>query len=376
MKNREQYATNLFSVFRDRELEREFVRQDIRYTTKCVGPAALVFGVVFALFSISDCYSVNNPSALGMILSLRFLFLAASIAFFFLIRRIGDHSHPDILITAYEILGILSFLLILYQYDSLGLMACFSFMAITLALYFVPNRLFLTQIIAVVFSLLFFILFSSRSDIGSLQLYVIIAYDLIFHIFGNLAAYMTNIYRRRQFADSRDLLQLYLTDSLTGISNRTKLDQELEKWVCYNNRYGAPLSLILFDIDDFKKINDSCGHLFGDKILQNIADVIAGAIRSTDIFARWGGDEFVILLPNTDIFEALKLTERLRNRIRKHPFERVGNLTCSYGLVTLKPGEDAAALLLRADKLLYDAKGYGKNIIACVKTGICVEFVS
>jgi diguanylate cyclase (GGDEF)-like protein len=192
----------------------------------------------------------------------------------------------------------------------------------------------------------------------------LIEYSLIFIIFGNIEAYLTNYYRRKQFADSMELVRLSITDSLTGIYNRTKFDQELNLWIDNCNRNGNSLSLIMLDIDDFKKVNDNYGHLIGDKVLQNITSMIKNAIRATDIFARWGGEEFVVLLPNTGIRQALEITERVRICIRENKAEGVENVTCSFGLVSLEKNENAESLLKRADKFLYKAKEQGKNTVA------------
>ena len=108
-------------------------------------------------------------------------------------------------------------------------------------------------------------------------------------------------------------------DPLTGIYNRKKFDDVVDQWVSFPNRYGSPLSILLFDIDNFKGVNDHFGHMMGDKVLKQVVHAVQGCIREADVFARWGGDEFAILLPNTNLAEARKLAERLRVASRKRP---------------------------------------------------------
>jgi diguanylate cyclase (GGDEF)-like protein len=120
---------------------------------------------------------------------------------------------------------------------------------------------------------------------------------------------------------------------------------------------------LIFDIDNFKNINDEYGHLSGDKILQEIVSTVKNTIRKSDVFSRWGGDEFLILLPNTVIDQASEMAERMRSNIQKIKSGEVENITCSFGLVYLKENESAEDVLKKADKLLYDAKGSGKNTV-------------
>jgi diguanylate cyclase (GGDEF)-like protein len=244
-------------------------------------------------------------------------------------------------------------------------MSFFSIMAITLAVYIIHNRLINSQIISVLFTLSFFVFYESHIEhMETSMLLKFIGYSLIFITFGNIQAYLTNFYRRKQFADSRELLRLSVTDSLTGISNRAKFEQELDWWIDFSKRYGNPLSLVIFDIDNFKQVNDYFGHLIGDSVLKNLTTITKNVIRNTDIFARWGGEEFVVLLPNTGIRQALEITERVRICIRENKAEGVENVTCSFGLVSLEKNENAESLLKRADKFLYKAKEQGKNTVA------------
>ncbi len=156
------------------------------------------------------------------------------------------------------------------------------------------------------------------------------------------------------------------TDALTRINNRGYFNEQLDKEIASAGRYPNPVSLILFDIDNFKLINDTLGHLAGDSVLRELAALIRDNIRQTDIFARWGGEEFVILVPNINIEQAAKFSEKLRKTIVNNTFSIGRNITCSFGVSTYRPPEKIEDLLQRTDEALYRAKDAGKNrCMAC-----------
>ena len=126
-------------------------------------------------------------------------------------------------------------------------------------------------------------------------------------------------------------------------------------------RYKRPLSLIIFDIDHFKKINDTYGHKVGDEVLKALSKLIKKNIRKIDFAARWGGEEFVILAPETNVEGAKKLAEKLRQAVETYKFPTVGKVTISLGVAQLEPDEKPEDFIVRADMALYKAKEGGRN---------------
>ncbi|HEX5709951.1 MAG TPA: diguanylate cyclase [Sulfuricurvum sp.] len=165
------------------------------------------------------------------------------------------------------------------------------------------------------------------------------------------------------FNDITDLNKLATLDRLTKIANRFEFDKMLGHSISLSRRYQRPLSILLVDIDHFKLINDRFGHLIGDEVLKVFSSLLSKQIRDSDVVARWGGEEFVILLPDTSLASAIKMAEALRQRIEVHTFETVQNLTCSIGVAEFNPVEEADDLLHRADEKLYAAKNGGRNRI-------------
>jgi diguanylate cyclase len=146
------------------------------------------------------------------------------------------------------------------------------------------------------------------------------------------------------------------TDPLTGVSNRRGLDDGLSTQFAMLTRYGTPFSVVMFDIDHFKRVNDELGHLHGDRALQELAQLFDESIRETDILARYGGEEFVVVMPHTDIEGACIFAERLRARV-----ESRSTITVSGGAATAHEGDTPDQLIARADTALYAAKSAGRN---------------
>lgn len=161
-----------------------------------------------------------------------------------------------------------------------------------------------------------------------------------------------------------ELKRLATHDRLTGIYNRAKLYELLEIAREENERYGTPFSVVMFDVDHFKAVNDRLGHQAGDEALRKLTHRIDGGLRETDAFGRWGGEEFLVLASHADVQDAAELAERLRARVARTPFEEIGTITISLGVAAYEPGETAEGLERRVDNALYAAKEVGRNRIA------------
>ncbi|MDD2368362.1 MAG: diguanylate cyclase [Sulfuricurvum sp.] len=163
------------------------------------------------------------------------------------------------------------------------------------------------------------------------------------------------------FTDISSMQSISMTDPLTGIANRLHFSMVYEHMINVSVREQQLLGIIFCDIDYFKQINDRYGHLTGDKVLKHISGLLVQRLRKSDICARWGGEEFVILLPDTTLEETYQVAEALRTSIELETFEMSEKLTCSFGAAVLKENESAEMLLKRADELLYEAKSSGRN---------------
>ena len=150
-------------------------------------------------------------------------------------------------------------------------------------------------------------------------------------------------------------------DPLTKVYNRVKVNEVLSQLIFSVKKHNHNLSLILFDIDHFKRVNDTYGHNAGDSVLRELASLVKGLLNNGDVFARWGGEEFVIILENVPMQRGAQLATRLQREIERYPFNIVKRVTCSFGVTQFKDGDTENSFFERVDNALYEAKENGRN---------------
>jgi diguanylate cyclase (GGDEF)-like protein/PAS domain S-box-containing protein len=159
------------------------------------------------------------------------------------------------------------------------------------------------------------------------------------------------------------LRKMATTDELTGLWNRRYFEDRVSQEILVADRYDLPLSVLIFDIDHFKRVNDTCGHLAGDHVLVELSARARQHVRATDVACRWGGEEFMILMPNTNAEGAVVVAEKLRSAFAVDPVEGVGVVTASFGVATYQPPESLDHWISRGDRALYEAKESGRNAV-------------
>ena len=150
-------------------------------------------------------------------------------------------------------------------------------------------------------------------------------------------------------------------DTLTGLYNRRTILETLDREMGRAHRYGGSVALMMFDLDHFKVINDRFGHEAGDRVLREIARQTQQELRSADLLGRWGGEEFIAVLPETELEAAGSLAERIRQAVAEVAFDAVGEVNVSLGVTAVEPRESRDELLKRLDNALYRAKTQGRN---------------
>ena len=177
---------------------------------------------------------------------------------------------------------------------------------------------------------------------------------------GNLAnKFKILLHKTQEHQAQTEIIAYY--DALTGVYNRQKLYEVFEEEIVRSHRYGNPLSIALIDIDNFKSFNDTYGHLTGDEILIMVAENVNTQVRESDIFARWGGEEFVILFKETSAQKALIVSKKLKDEIQKTEHPTAGHITASFGITEYISGDTIKTILKRCDEALYRAKTDGRN---------------
>jgi diguanylate cyclase (GGDEF)-like protein len=198
----------------------------------------------------------------------------------------------------------------------------------------------------------------------SIQMINVFIYGFICLVLSRMVFY----YQIRHYKNTKFILQqkdkleqLAMTDPLTGALNRRSFLECANDEIDRSNRYGKPISITIFDIDFFKRVNDTFGHPAGDLVLVTISKLIKQNIRSTDLFVRWGGEEFIILYIETDETKSIKISEKLRMIIQSNKPDDAPCVTASFGVTSYKKDETIDIMIHRADEALYQAKSKGRN---------------
>jgi len=160
---------------------------------------------------------------------------------------------------------------------------------------------------------------------------------------------------------NKTLEKLSITDTLTGLFNRLHIEDVLENTLYSSHRYGHPCSLIMIDIDHFKLVNDTWGHLVGDEVLLQVSDIFRRSLRKSDVPGRWGGEEFLIICQDTDEDSAYLLAEKICRQVAHTDFVSAKSITISAGVAGFREGDDRVKIIQRSDSALYKAKELGRN---------------
>jgi len=199
---------------------------------------------------------------------------------------------------------------------------------------------------------------NQRANDTLLQFYIsTILYTLILFYFQRIVS---------TYIESDMLKKNAYYDSLTDIGNRRSVDTWIKNEIKRCDERNSVFSIIYFDIDHFKRINDEHGHDVGDYVLKEFSSLVKGYIRTSDFFGRWGGEEFIIILTNQTLNESIQFSERLRTVIENHSFRYIDHVTASFGVSCFQPNDEPQTLVKRADQALYRAKNNGRNRVVAV----------
>ncbi|MBN2049256.1 MAG: diguanylate cyclase [Spirochaetales bacterium] len=167
----------------------------------------------------------------------------------------------------------------------------------------------------------------------------------------------------------RELERVSVTDKLTGLYNRNKLDGVLEQELQRARRYGRSFSLLMADIDHFKKVNDTLGHVAGDQVLKELGVLLRENTREVDTSGRWSGEEFITLCPETNLQQAVKIAEKMRTLVEEHPFSTGCPITWSIGVAEFQDEASVTELIEKVDAAMYKAKNEGRNRVCVEENG-------
>ncbi len=344
--------------FRNREMEHHYLGQEIERTLGYTKPLVLILGMLFLLFAVADFFFAGNQPQFFTIFSLRMLYFALILLLYVRMDHLAHARKLIIWLTVYKILVGIIFLIIFSLYESPNLVIqSLGAFTLILAFHVLPNRWMNVLIVSLGLTISFVLLALWKipdivpQELGAVGLYLTLTVAI-----NSIGSYQIQRYKRLESMNTQQLARMSVTDHLTGLYNRKRFNEELDQWMRRARESGFPLSLIFFDVDNLKAINDSHGHLAGDAVLKEVARVARQTVRKGDILARWGGDEFAILLPNTTEQEGKQLAKRLKKTIGDHTDGPMKRATCSSGVVALGTTDDVNTFLHRADEAMYRDK--------------------
>jgi diguanylate cyclase (GGDEF)-like protein len=323
---------------------------------------ALFVALFNGLLLLPDLILIDKDNEKLIILILRLIYSSLLIGFYANIKKFRSFGHFSFVVTFLELFEVFIFLFVLSKYNPPDFMIqSMGMMIINIVIFLFPNRWF-NMLFVSILSTSGFLIYSyiklNPSDFMTGMIYLIISIALC-----SIFAFNLDKHQYNEFIAKNELIRINSTDQLTNAFNRYKLIEEFDKWEKYCRRYNLPMSLILFDIDKFKNVNDDNGHILADSVLVELVTLIVGQLRSSDVLARWGGDEFILLLPNTAVSDAANICERVRKTIEEFSFTNSIKITCSFGITGMKADSNLDSMLEEADKTMYIAKNLGGNSI-------------
>lgn len=328
-----------------------------------------VFYLAFALADVAHL-GLNRQTLLLFVV--RLATAAVAVTSIVLTRRSADPGQTAFRsATVFSSLAMLAFLLVTYSRGELLLHGMSMAIMLVIVYLFIPNRLVNAYIVALGASAGFLALVYAMGTVSPRQLGTMAMLLLLANLFGAAAARRDAHASRRQYWTEQALIEQSIRDPLTGVFNRRHLNAGLlEREIERARRQRAALTIVVCDLDNFKAINDTYGHQAGDTLLQDFVRLLLSMIRADrDTVVRYGGEEFLLILPDTNLDEGLALAERMRARLadtsRPHADVRI-NATASFGVVSARlsaclPGIASQALIARADELMYAAKRGGRD---------------
>ena len=355
--------------FIEPKLEKDFFSYMLEETIQHFRRNLIIISFLFLLFIIPDYFLIVDQARFNIIFLIRILFSLLSVLYYCRIHYMPDTLY--VFSTVYENIGAILFwgLLFFYEHPDVVIHQQGLIVVILAIFFIIPNKFYIKVLMSIIISTGFFLIafFRGLFFISSYSWGLLIFSGLVI-VFCAMTTRRINRLYRIQFQNALELARISNTDALTGAYNRLKYNEELKKEISRSHRYHIPLSGIMFDLDNFKEINDEFGHLQGDKVLQDVTFLIKDIIRENDQLFRWGGEEFIILLPNTDQDSAVQMAQRIKDCIGNAQFFSIGVLTCSFGVTTLKDNDTAITFTNRLDTLQYQAKNKGKDCIVADST--------
>lgn len=349
----------------DRSSEMKAIYMDYKLITsmKRLKVIFAIVGVFNLMLLIPDVIMLENINDRISVVIVRVVLSLLLLVTFLNLKSIKTFKTMSLLISAFEILAMLSFIYVLALYNNPNfLIQTMGMLILIITVFLVPNQ-FKYMLAVTLLGASGFLVFSylylegiNMMEFSAAAVYIAVDIMLCANI-----GWIAEQHQYQEFAATRKLESIGSIDYLTNIASRYKMDEDAARWISFCHNHNLPLSMSFVDIDDFKLINDKYGHLTGDSVLVDLTKLIRSKLRNTDIIARWGGDEFVLLFPSSALTETVAIMEDMKLSINEHVFIKGIKITCCYGVVEMKNGSDFQSMIKEADVLMYIGKKNDKN---------------
>ncbi|MEA4896296.1 MAG: GGDEF domain-containing protein [Oscillospiraceae bacterium] len=335
------------------------------YSRRYIKVLIAVACLINLLLLIPDLLQIKSAEYRFDIALLRVLFSLLLLFICTKIDSIASFRKLSVIISICELLAAGVFFAVFSLYASPSFMIqAMGLIILILVIFLVPNHWVYMLSVSIISAVGFFLCASAFiGSIDATEFAAATAYIGITILLCSISAGNSERHQYREFLVKDELERISKTDFLTHTANRLKLSEDAAKWIDFCKRQNLPLSLVFFDVDDLKNINDRYGHSAGDNLLAGLARLTQCQLRSTDVLARWGGDEFVMLLPSVSIDNAIALTERIELSVRENILIDGEKITCSFGVAEMKKDSTFEDLVREADSLMYSAKQRGKDMV-------------
>ncbi|MFW5891660.1 MAG: diguanylate cyclase, partial [bacterium] len=357
----EEFKNNRINKFKceftNKKVEKDFFSKNITRDLKLIKILMLLLAFVYLFFLIPDYLIIKNSEKFHMILIIRIVTFLLLVYLFLVINRIKDKQKISFYLTASQIIVFISYFFIVNNFDDWNFfIKLFDLILFITVIYLLPNKILNKLFISLLLTIVFFNISYRFVDVETLDFISGIVYTSIIHLVLFMFSYKISFQQRVKYIKDLKLKHLSERDNLTGIYNRNKLDKEVERWIKLKHRYEIDLSIIFLDFDNFKKINDEYGHVKADNILKESVKKIEETIRETDILGRWGGDEFVILLPQTSRKNAKKIVRRINNACKNNKNEILNSSIALGYSIKEKETQNIESIIREAEKWVYKHK--------------------
>ena len=346
-----------------KQAQRAYFETVLRNAQRNIHVYIAIASVVTFLFLVCDLIYIQGQTARLTIAIARYTFSIFLIIMTRVLQNVRSFAAFSAIITALEAASIVLYLYAFWLYESPHFMIQSMGLIYSILVFFiVPNRKW-NMLVLSVSGLVAYFVFSlfSYQTLNYNEFFAAILYAGLTIMLCAITVFTREKTAFQEFVTKARLEQASSTDFLTNASTRARLEGEAQRWMSFCRRQGLPLCLVFADVDNLKYINDHFGHAAGDVVLKQMADLMKKQLRSSDTIARWGGDEFVILLPNVSLKNAMMLLDRVKQAVSQIDLHSGVVISCSYGVVEMGSESTYQQMISEADARMYRAKRAGKE---------------